>query len=572
MSRVRIHLLPSVIFAERTHTRSTSSASTSSIHSIPESAEEDARNSQSTITAASARSVSELDKLFAKLGGVPTNGVSQSQSQRPAQALTNSDITATQLISNMRGPSVSPSPPTTAAPTRGLSLLDTIFASATSPPARAPSQPYQSEFVQSTPSAAHSTTTITNTPTAYSQDHHILSPKPTSSALPQVLNQEVISTLLGLPPSRASSVRYEGDNESSDEGASEPGSLTNIPQLTVPHGMASYSACNIVRVLGDVTPRASLRGFGSDIHQVSDLLTAAAHAGNQQQQQQQRVQQLLAPSNTHLQIPTATQAVPTTSPNDVSSTTNSTHTPAVNCNNATNAKSTNNPPRIRPLVPFDTDSDLWPYPRAPLVETDSDIIELDFADTSALSDPDAFERYVKGKKQKKTKKDKQKERDEIEKSWDFPAPACVASPAKAPPPLVNGNAKCHSPHSKVSQVASPSPAVAAATIATPGATNSVDHAVDANGVRGSLLSTITASQQADRLKNLSKKDFVREVLTLIYVRVLCRILMHTLTCVSVDRQAVRRRFMAALFLSCLGCRTSFPGLSMCRCFLWYHTV
>ena len=332
-----------------------------------------------------------------------------------------------------------------------------------------------------------------------------------------MLNQEVISTLLGLPPSRASSVRYEGDNESSDDGVSEPGSLTaSIPRLAIPYDQAEGStARNAGRILGDVTPRASLRGFGSDIHQVSDLLTAAAHTG---QHQQQRVQQLLAPSGPHQQI---SKVPPSTSANDVPSITNSMHATAVNCINTTNTKSTNNPPRIRPLVPFETDSDLWPYPRAPLIETDSDIVELDFADTSALSDPDAFEKYFKGKKQKKTKKDKQKEREEIEKSWDVPAPACVAPPPSAPPIVVNGNAKCHTPRREcqvkvgVSQrAASPPPAT---TIVTAGGSNSVDHLVDAGSVRTSLLSTITTSQQADCLKNLSKKDFVREVLTLIYV-------------------------------------------------------
>ncbi|KAL4068632.1 hypothetical protein V8B97DRAFT_2008889 [Scleroderma yunnanense] len=500
--------------SEWTHTRSTSSASTSSsIHRIPESGEEDSRNVQSTITPASVRSVSELDKLFAKLGGVP----SQSQSQRPAQAQASStpDATVANLLSDMLGPSrtsVSPSLLTTAAPTRGLSLLDTIFASATPPSGRAPSQPYHSEFVQSTPSATYSNATDTHTPTAYSQDHHILSPKPTSSALPQVLNQEVISTLLGLPPSRASSVRYEGDNESSDDGASEPGSLTaSIPQLAIPHDQVEGSSThNSGRILGDVTPRASLRGFGSDIYQVSDLLTAAAHAG----QQQERTP---APSSTHLQIPIAKQAVLPTSTNDVPFATNSTH--AVNCNDTTNAKNTNNLPRIRPLVPFETDSDLWPYPRAPLVETDSDIVELDFADTSALSDPDAFEKRLKGKKQKK-KKDKQKEREEIENSWDVPPPVRVASPAGVSQPVVNGSAKHHNyPRENQAKQQATSPPPATTTIATPSVTNSTNRVVDTNGVRTSLLSTIAAPQHTDRLKNLTKKDFVSEVLSLIYVRI-----------------------------------------------------
>ncbi|KAG6329469.1 hypothetical protein ID866_9620, partial [Astraeus odoratus] len=275
--------------SERTHARSTSSASdTGSIHSIAESVEDNVRDAQPTVTPASTRSVSELDKLFAKLGGLTPNGPSQPQPQQQNQihAPGTSETTAASFLASLRSPSrssASPVPSTTAPPTRGLALLNTIFASATPPPTSSQigSSSYLSEFTQPTPSAIQSVPSNSNAPTAYSQDHHILSPKPTSSALPQVLNQEVISTLLGLPPSRASSVRYEGDNEASDDGASEPGSLsTNVPQLAVPldqmDGSTKHNNC---RILGDVTPRASLRGFGSDIHQVSNLLTAAAHTG-----------------------------------------------------------------------------------------------------------------------------------------------------------------------------------------------------------------------------------------------------------------------------------------------------
>ena len=48
-------------------------------------------------------------------------------------------------------------------------------------------------------------------------------------------------------------------------------------------------------------------------------------------------------------------------------------------------------PAPRALVPFHVESSLWPYSRAPLDDC-NDIVELDFADTSALSDVDAFER------------------------------------------------------------------------------------------------------------------------------------------------------------------------------------
>jgi len=49
-------------------------------------------------------------------------------------------------------------------------------------------------------------------------------------------------------------------------------------------------------------------------------------------------------------------------------------------------------PAPYPLVPFHHEgSALWPYPREPLDDSD-DIVKLDFADTSALSDVDAFVR------------------------------------------------------------------------------------------------------------------------------------------------------------------------------------
>ncbi|KAI6003086.1 hypothetical protein EDD15DRAFT_2226667 [Pisolithus albus] len=212
--------------SERAHTRSASSASNAST---------------------SARRVSELDKLFAKLGGVSTNGVTQSQSLPQLQRL--------QLRASLQ--------------------MCAIL--------RTENSRFSSDSAMS--STSHNVVANAHTPTAYSQDHHILSPKPTTSALPQVLNQEVISTLLGLPPSRASSARYEGDNEASDDGASEPGSMSSsIPQLAIPPDHVEASTKQ--RIMGDATPRASLRGFDSDTNQVANILTAAAYIGQRQQRAQ----------------------------------------------------------------------------------------------------------------------------------------------------------------------------------------------------------------------------------------------------------------------------------------------
>ena len=122
----------------------------------------------------------------------------------------------------------------------------------------------------------------------------------------------------------------------------------------------------------------------------------------------------------------------------------------------------------RNLVPFASDSKLWPYTRGPVQENshsdldddDDDIVELSFEETSVLSDPEAFKkalqrkksglkgaemsdnghRHVNGttsnsfseKEKGKEKKKSRKERDaiarrEIEESWDVPPPKVVDS-------------------------------------------------------------------------------------------------------------------------------------------------
>jgi len=65
----------------------------------------------------------------------------------------------------------------------------------------------------------------------------------------------------------------------------------------------------------------------------------------------------------------------------------------------------------------------WPY----LLDDRDGIIELDFADTSALSDVDAFERRRQNGKNgaKLSKKDRVREREEIERSWDVPGDLSV---------------------------------------------------------------------------------------------------------------------------------------------------
>ncbi|KAF8555821.1 hypothetical protein OG21DRAFT_1507325 [Imleria badia] len=486
------------------HARSASSASNTSIHSISESGEEDDRPAPST--SALLNGSSGLDRLFAKLA-------TPSQVQ-PSVGTGGSETTAASLLATISGPprTMSVPPPSSSAasaPTRGLALLDTIFASATPPPPRAASRASIPQHTVSQSTSHHNRVSFHTIPpqpfppTAFFQDPHILSPKPTSTALPQVLNQEVISTLLGLPPSRASSVRYEGDNEASDDGASEPGSFTaSIPQLSLPltRIVDNEGGKAGARILGDVTPRPSLRGFGSNINQVNDLLTAA-------RMEQQTTDADTTSSDVHLQPSLRSTKTTSTAPANSESTSTIYAQPRVNF---TPASSTfKNPPKPRPLVPFETDSELWPYPRPPLVETDSDVIELDFADTSALSDPDAFERHVsKGKKSRRSKKDQQKEREEIEKSWDVPAPLRVPSPV-AGPLTVMPNGKAKRPAQPESATTNPVPKQAPAN-------THAEPKININGAQSALLSSLASEDPTGRLRNLSRKDFVTEVLSLIY--------------------------------------------------------
>jgi hypothetical protein len=136
-------------------------------------------------------------------------------------------------------------------------------------------------------------------------------------------------------------------------------------------------------------------------------------------------------------------------------------------------------PAPRALVPFHAESSLWPYPRAPLDDRD-DIVELDFADTSALSDVDAFERRRQNGKNgaKMSKKDRAREREEIERSWDVPGktvtftnntnvdpgllhpglgrPSAV-SPSPQPPQSGTVNANAKRPNSASAPMNNPAP-------------------------------------------------------------------------------------------------------------------
>ncbi|KAJ8469202.1 hypothetical protein ONZ45_g16971 [Pleurotus djamor] len=232
---------------------------------------------------------SELDKLFAKLNPPPPPSV-------PPTAQT---LTVDSLFASLGGTTKAKSPPptssTSSASTTGLALLDSIFASAT-PTSQQSTISTSISTTASAPLSQSSSVSSSLTATLGSQSYRsgsratqnppnpepepivIYSPTPTTSALPQILNQDVISTLLGLPSSRASSAaptttssstrtsdssstrrsgREGGDEDdgdySSDGGHSE--SSTVLDRLLV----GSREVVN-----GDVTPRVPTNGYGYD--------------------------------------------------------------------------------------------------------------------------------------------------------------------------------------------------------------------------------------------------------------------------------------------------------------------
>jgi len=408
--------------------------------------------------------VSDLDKLFSKL--IP--------SASPAPTPNNGKVTMATLFASASSTPASTlvNEPTTTT-TKGKALLDTIFASATPPPPGfpAPTPPplhhVSSEPFPPPPSAPPSTrlafaqahqhsdisssepeSSESTSPTFHAAAQLIHSPQPTASQLPQILTQDVISALLGMPPSRTSSVassqrRYEGDVESSDDPHEADSPVEERPQ---PHANRARR-----HELGDVTPRPPLRGFAS-----SEKVLATPPPPLPSQHSAPSVLPTVAvsvppcvpaPSEP---VPIVAAAIPGPAP-----------APAAN----SPAPRIGTSPAPRALVPFHAESSLWPYPRAPLDDRD-DIVELDFADTSALSDVDAFERRrLNGRNgAKHSKKDRARERDEIERSWDVPGKSITPNldPGLSHTPEILGRPSQPQAHLAVggargSAAASPSP-------------------------------------------------------------------------------------------------------------------
>ncbi|KAF7348501.1 hypothetical protein MVEN_01367600 [Mycena venus] len=334
-------------------------------------------------------SASELDKLFAKMrtavAPVPPTSPARSATTTSTSTAT---MTVASLFAALNGSDAAAPPPT---PTSsGIPLLDSIFASAAAPTA------------------------------AESAAIPIHSPTPTTGTSPQILNHEVITSLLGLPPSRSASAvstsyssdadvrshtttsSREGDNEYEDGGApghagsdgfSESSTVletdpdaegdgqqttvgssagrpllsmrtprTNTRSLPPPslNGGSAGPAAGVGkvngkgRVHGDVTPRAPIPGLPSAI-------SVNGHRGG--------------PSRAPAPVPP----------------------PMAMSDSAATVR-----PQSQVQPAFAASSELWPGGAAvdDSAEPDEDgledgeIVELDFEDTSALSDPDALRRVM----------------------------------------------------------------------------------------------------------------------------------------------------------------------------------
>lgn len=429
----------------------------------PQSDSENDQGHESTHSTSSG-DLSTVEKLFADLGPYP-------QPSAPAATATIDTLFASAIDKKTVQDSAPTFPSTTTG--TGISLLDTIFASAR-PHQTAPSNGF----------ASHSSSPVSSSLKPQTSLSTIFSPQPSSSATPpRILDRDVISGLLGYPPTRtasAASTTYsigaishpssrEGDNEDNSESDVSPRDRSQSR-----HSDNGLSGAGIVFDMDLESGVDQQRPSGSAAARIAgaDLLNTLGFSTSGRQDSRGRINgdvtpraPLTRPGGSHRLQPTAIEATssvstvrgnsePVVAPSSVSSTV------------LTLPEAHRKPRSNRTLVPFAPDSELWPYTRGPVQENshsdpdndgdDGDIVELNFEETSVLSDPEAFKkalqrkksglkgaevvsvnghRYTNGtnssvpekEKGRKTKKSK-KERDaiarrEIEESWDIPPPS-----------------------------------------------------------------------------------------------------------------------------------------------------
>ncbi|KAJ6501281.1 hypothetical protein DFH09DRAFT_1375837 [Mycena vulgaris] len=256
-------------------------------------------------------SASELDKLFARLNTAPASVSSPPPPPTQTKSRSTSTMTVASLFAALGGAELdagdNDAPPPNSR--SGIPLLDSIFASATPTPPPVP----------------------------------IHAPTPS----PQILNHEVITSLLGLPPPRtasaaASSSSREGDNEHerASEGMSE-GSTVLDPEAELDQELQAAGASAGRPLLSVPPPRNPPVVVNGGAAKVNGKGRAHGDA-----------------------------------------------TPRVN-GHSTPARP---PPSSQVATsPFAAATQLWqPVDDTADALEDGEIVELDFADTRALSDPDAF--------------------------------------------------------------------------------------------------------------------------------------------------------------------------------------
>ncbi|KAF7291865.1 hypothetical protein MIND_01211800 [Mycena indigotica] len=434
-------------------------------------------------------SPSEIDKLFSKLTQQSSTKNATSVAMSPAQPRTKSMPIVPSVNGHTNGV---PGPSHT--PATGIALLDSIFASAT---------PFKSPSV--TKPQVHS---------------------PTPSIAPQVLNQDVITSLLGLPPSRVGSAVSHGSSREGDNEYEINGNLGS-------DGFSSSESSTVLDPEAEFDEELQAAGASAGRPLLSALATRAEarHATSSGPAPNGRVHGDVTP-RPPLPRPLANGHTAVSPPMSNREGSHSTIRPA--------------PPSSEPWTPVDDrlDSDI----------EDGEIVELDFADTSALSDPAAFREAQqrsrrehgvspgpviangtgtrRGKGRKKGKRERAAERAlenarlaqiiDPDRLGDGPSSRSVsASPdpmaahvemetptASQAPLLPNLNSRL-----SVQSLFTGAPIKSATASPTSSPVRPIDPAI----ARASIISTVSVSAPAQSLPpRMERNEFVREVLTLIH--------------------------------------------------------
>ncbi|EKM76300.1 hypothetical protein AGABI1DRAFT_131392 [Agaricus bisporus var. burnettii JB137-S8] len=397
--------------------------------SAPNEGDPEQSSNQTVHPTAHALGLSDVDKLFAKFlpQQVQNPQLTSSTTPAPTSALQSlfagagSSSTYPQAPLPGALPSSPPPPQST-----GIGLLDTIFASAVAP---GPNSQQQQQPVPSALSSLSYPLPPTLPQSTIPFRSH--TPKSKASPSPQVLSPNVIGSLLGLPPSRTPSA---ASSLASYSGSSPGADAIDGPNAKHISHSPSHPSSRDGDNEDDSHAGSSSDGSGGG---GGGLGAIAAHALGRSvpiqiraplNQQTQPTQHLFSDSafkNSGLGVgqggsthgdatPRQTflhnQHVQNLASATSSANANAKATPGGGGGGGGGKANGETKPRNgRPLVPFEPNSELWPYARQTQEitsgeeerggggggEGESDIVELNWEDMSALSDPAAFLRAQK---------------------------------------------------------------------------------------------------------------------------------------------------------------------------------